>query len=42
MLSGRLEPILDAQQCQDQAGFRKRYSTVDHLFTAAQIIEKAT
>ena len=37
----RLEPTLDAQQCKDQAGFRKGFSTVDHLFTASMIIDKA-
>ena len=41
LLYRRLNPILDAQQCPDQAGFRSNYSTVDHLFTLMQLQEKA-
>ena len=42
LLYRRLNPILDSQQCPDQAGFRPNYSTVDHLFTLAQLHEKAS
>ena len=38
----RLEPILDGQQCADQAGFRRGYSTTDHMHTAALILEKTS
>ena len=41
MISRRLSPILDAEQCADQAGFRKGYSTTDHLATTTMLIEKA-
>ena len=41
LLFGRLSPILDSQQCPDQAGFRADYSTVDHFFTIAQLHEKS-
>jgi len=41
LLYARLAPILDAEQCADQAGFRRDYSTVDHLFTFSQLREKS-
>ena len=41
LLSNRLEPILDIRQCKDQAGFRKKFSTLDQIFAAAMIIEKS-
>jgi len=41
LLYNRLEPILDPQQSQDQAGFRRNFNTDDHLFTAAMIQETA-
>eukprot|EP00973_Karenia_brevis_P045157 6254615-Karenia_brevis.AAC.1 len=31
LLRRRLTPLLDEAQCQGQAGFRKHFSTVDHL-----------
>ena len=40
LLYSRLAPILDAEQCPDQAGFRPNYATVDHLFTFSQLREK--
>ena len=39
-LQKRLESILDDSQPREQAGFRKGYSTTDHLQTINQIIEK--
>ena len=32
---------MDSNQCPDQAGFRKEFSTTDHLMAASLIIEKA-
>ena len=42
LLYNRLEPILDAAQTADQAGFRRKFSTVDHIFTMGQLREKAS
>ena len=36
----RLYPILDRAQCNDQAGFRHEFSTVDHMFTFTILQEK--
>ena len=36
----RLRPTLEREQCADQAGFRKGFNTVDHLFTWTQLHEK--
>ena len=41
MLQQRLAPSLDSALTREQAGFRKNYSTVDHLHTLMQIQEKA-
>ena len=41
LVSSRIEGVLDGSQCEDQAGFRKRYSTLDHLFALVLIQEKA-
>eukprot|EP00973_Karenia_brevis_P060491 8413299-Karenia_brevis.AAC.1 len=40
MLYQRLAPTLDRYQKKEQAGFRKKYSTVDHLHTLSQLLEK--
>ena len=40
LLYSRLQPILEHEQSKDQAGFRKNFSTVDHLFTLCQVYEK--
>ena len=39
LLYNRLETTLDAQQPPDQAGFRRHYSTEDHLFTFSLLQE---
>ncbi|GFS08727.1 endonuclease-reverse transcriptase [Elysia marginata] len=36
-----MERILDENQPHDQAGFRKAFSTTDHMHTLSQIIEKS-
>ncbi|GFO17686.1 endonuclease-reverse transcriptase [Plakobranchus ocellatus] len=36
-----MERILDENQPGDQAGFRKGYSTTDHIYTFNQVIEKS-
>ena len=40
ILQNRMERVLDENQPRKQAGFRKGYSTVDHLQTINQLIEK--
>ena len=40
LLSHRME-VLDENQTREQAGFRKKYSTVDHLQALNQVIEKS-
>ena len=40
MFSSRIEGTLEAKQCEDQAGFRKSYCTLDHVFTLTLIQEK--
>ena len=40
ILQKRREKVLDENQPKEQAGFRKGYSTVDHLQTINQLIEK--
>ena len=37
----RLAPVLDKELTREQAGFRKDFSTTDHLHTLTQIMEKA-
>ena len=41
LLHNRLQPILEPQQSDDQAGFRTGFSTEDHLFIVAMVQEKA-
>ena len=41
LLYNRLEPILDAKQPPSQAGFRRHFSTDDHLLTFAIVQEKS-
>ena len=40
ILYGRLFPMLDQKQAEDQAGFRKTYQTTDHLATYRLIEQK--
>ena len=40
ILYGRLYPVLDQKQAEDQAGFRKSFQTTDHLATYRLIEEK--
>ena len=40
ILQKRIDWLLDENQPREQAGFRKGYSTVDHLQTINQLIEK--
>ena len=40
ILYGRLYPMLDQTQAEDQAGFRKTYQTTDHLATYRLIEQK--
>ena len=40
ILYGRLYPMLDQKQAEDQAGFRKTYQTTDHLATFRLIEQK--
>jgi len=40
IIQNRICQLLDESQSVDQAGFRKGFSTTDHLHTLNQIIEK--
>ena len=40
ILFGRLYPMLDQKQAEDQAGFRKTYQTTDHLATYRMLEQK--
>jgi hypothetical protein len=40
ILTNRLAKIMDQNQASEQSGFHTKYSTVDHLHTINQIIEK--
>ena len=40
MIVNRIEEELDKNQPEEQAGFRKSYSTIDHLQTITQLVEK--
>ena len=41
LLYNRLYPILDKAQSEDQAGFRHKFSTVDHMFVCTMVYEKS-
>ena len=41
IITKRITSILDEQQPREQAGFRKGYSTRDHLFCLTQILERS-
>lgn len=41
ILKNRVYKQLDLNQPEEQAGFRKKYSTIDHIHTLNQVIEKA-
>ena len=41
LLYKRLYPILDKAQCADQAGFRNKFSTIDHMFVCTMVFEKS-
>lgn len=38
----RITASLDFQQPREQAGFRKGYSTIDHIHVVNQVTEKCT
>lgn len=40
IITSRLERVLDDNQPREQAGFRKNFSTVDHIHTLCQLKEK--
>lgn len=40
VLLNRISRMLDSNQPREQAGFRRTYSTIDHIFTLTQLIEK--
>lgn len=41
IMTNRLTKVMDENQPPEQAGFRTQYSTIDHLHTINQVIEKA-
>ncbi len=41
LIKSRIYSILDIQQPINQAGFRRGYSTIDHIFTINQVLEKS-
>ena len=40
LLQKRMEEVLDRNQPREQVGFRKKFSTIDHIYTLNQVIEK--
>ena len=36
----RLESVIDSNQPKEQAGFRRRFSTIDHIHAVNQLKEK--
>ncbi|XP_026507373.1 uncharacterized protein LOC113406470 [Terrapene carolina triunguis] len=41
IITNQLSRNLDEQQPREQAGFRRNYSTIDHLFTLNQLLERS-
>lgn len=41
VITNRLTRYLDEQQPREQAGFRQKYSTTDHIFALNQLLERA-
>ncbi|KAG6928863.1 hypothetical protein G0U57_006888, partial [Chelydra serpentina] len=41
VITNRLSQSLDEQQPREQAGFRRNFSTIDHIFTLSQLLERA-
>ena len=41
LMNKRLYLILDQAQCKDQAGFRNKFSTIDHMFVFTMLHEKS-
>ena len=41
VVDGRVGPVMEAAQTVDQAGFRSGFSCDEHLFTVAQLAERA-
>src|SRR5579863_1105738 len=41
ILGNRAEQTLDENQPREQAGFRRRFGTLDHLFTINQVVQKS-
>lgn len=41
VITNRLQNSLDEQQPREQAGFRRKYSTIDHIFTLTQLLERS-
>lgn len=42
IIMGRINRTLEEEQSEEQAGFRKTYSTIDHIHTLTQLMEKST
>ncbi|EYC43695.1 hypothetical protein Y032_0483g2288 [Ancylostoma ceylanicum] len=42
VISKRIEGVLDAEQPREQAGFRRNYSTIDHLHAINELIERCS
>ena len=40
-IQNRMDKVMDENQLREQAGCRKKYSTVDHLQALNQLIEKS-